>query len=197
LPLFLLRQSTEKWYEDEEVDAAEDGIEPMCSILYQFSGKCQKSLKPANSYSNSYQYNQNGNQMDQGWLQMYQSENQYLNEDLVCAYIDSLRLNTYDEQGEVILDPSISWKPSEWQKELRINRQAMSGGYKAGLVITSLAMAAVAVAAAVLHAMLARKNIPWRAKKLASVGDQTDLARQNSGILMGRSRSGAGTTPLI
>jgi hypothetical protein len=193
----LLHQSTEKWYEDEEVDAAEDGIEPMCSILYQFSGKCQKNLKPANSYSNSYQYNQNGNQMDQGWLQMYQSENQYLNEDLVCAYIDSLRLNTYDEQGEVILDPSISWKPSEWQKELRINRQAMSGGYKAGLVITSLAMAAMAVGAAVLHAMLARKNIPWRAKKLASVGDQTDLARQNSGILMGRSRSGAGTTPLI
>jgi hypothetical protein len=73
----------------------------------------------------------------------------------------------------------------------------MSGGYKAGLVITSLAMAAMAVAAAVLHGMLARKNIPWRAKKLASVGDQTDLARQNSGILMGRSRSGAGTTPLI
>lgn len=187
----------EKWYEDEEVEGAEDGIEPMCSVLYQFAGKCQKNLKPATSYSNNYQYNQNGNQMDQGWLQMYQSENQYLNEDLVCAYIDSLRLNTYDEQGEVNLDPSISWKPSEWQKELRINRQAMSGGYKAGLVITSLAMAAMAVAAAVLHGMLARKNIPWRAKKLASVGDQTDLARQNSGILMGRSRSGAGTTPLI
>jgi len=197
LAICLSSQATEKWYDEEEIDGTEEGIEPMCSILYQFSGKCQKNLKPSSTYSNNYAYSQNGNTISDANLQMYQSENQYLNEELVCAYIDSLRLNTYDEQGEVILDPSVSWRPSEWQKELRISRQAMSPGYKAGLVLTSLSMAAMAVCACVLHGMLARKNIPWKSKRAPASGDVTDLARQSSGILMGRSRSGPGSTPLI
>jgi hypothetical protein len=169
----------------------------MCSILYQFSGKCQKNLKPASTaYSNTYLYNENGNQVEESWLQMYQSENQFLNEELVCAYIDSLRLNTYDEQGDIVLDPSISWKPNDWQKELQISRKAMAPGYKAGLVFSAFAMTAMAVCACVLHGLLARKNIPWKSKRVFG-GDPTDIARQNSGILMGRSRSGPANTPLI
>ena len=168
----------------------------MCSILYQVSGKCNKKLKPNTIYSNSYYYNANGGEISDEWLQMYQSENQYLNEDAVCAYIDSLKYNTYDEEGEVILNPSVAWwNPAEWQKEIRLESHHMGAGYKAGLVLTSLAATAMAVLACVLHGMLARKNIPFRARKTGE--DPTALARQNSGILMGRSRSGPGTSPLI
>lgn len=167
-------------------------------MVYQFSGKCNKNLNAQSSvYSNQYVYNANGGEVSDSWLQMYQSENQYLNEDQVCAYIDSLKLNTYDESGEVILGSTASWSPSGWSKEIRIQRQAMSPGFKAGLVITSLAAAAMAVWACVLHGMLARKNIPWRPKRKGVEEDPTDLARQNSGIVVGRSRSGAATTPLI
>ena len=194
-----LLQLTEKWYDEEEIDGAADGIEPMCSMLYQFSGKCNKNLSPSTAYSNGYAYNSNGGQVDESWLLMYQSESQYLNEDSVCSYIDSLRYNTYDENGEVVLDPSTSWNPSSWKKEIAIQSRVMRKGMKVGLILSALAAFSMAVAALVLHGMLARKNIPWRpTRKAANAGeDPTDLARQNSGILTGRSRSAQATTPLI
>lgn len=168
-------------------------------MLYQFAGKCNKNLSPATIYSNNYAYNQNGGNVDESWLLMYQSQEQYLNEDSVCSYIDSLRYNTYDENGEVVLDPSTSWNPSNWKKELAIQSRVMQPGMKAGLVISALAFCSMAVAALVLHGMLARRNIPWRASRSnAKAGeDPTVLARQNSGILTGRSRSAQATTPLI
>jgi hypothetical protein len=189
----------EKWYEDEQVEGADTGIEPMCSMLYQFSGKCNKNLSPATNYSKNYAYNKNGGTIDEGWLLMYQSEEQYLNENSVCTFINSLRYNTYDQNGEVVLNPSTSWNPSSWQKEMAIQSRVMHKGMKAWLIVTALAAGCMAIAALVLHGMLARKNIPWRptSKGVNAGGDPTDLARQNSGILTGRSRSAQATTPLI
>jgi len=184
---------TEAWYEDEEVEGVIDGVEPMCSILYQVAGKCNKAMKTDNTYSNS-QYSRYGGDGEEEWLKMYQSQSQFENEDLVCSYIDSLKYDTYDETGEVILNPSVSW--SNLGTEIRIQRQAMRPGLKAGLVLTAIAAAGMAVAACFLHGLLARKNIPWRPKRDKGE-DPTDIARQNSGILMGRSRSGPSQTPLI
>jgi hypothetical protein len=166
-------------------------------MLYQFSGKCNKNLDSSTSYSNAYAYNANGGEVDEASLAMYQSEQQYLNEDAVCSYIDSLRFNTYDEDGEVILDPSTSWNPSSWKKEIYIQSNVMNPGLKAGLIVTGLAAFSMAMAALVLHGMLARKNIPWRPKDETSVEDPVAVARQSSGILVGRARSGPGTAPLI
>jgi len=161
----------------------------MCSILYQVSGKCNTNLNGNSAYSNKY-----SGEIDEEAIAMYQSTSQFLNEATVCSYIDSLRYNTYDESGEVIL--SQKWGGNSWAKEMRIQGEAMRPGLKAGLWITGLAALSMAVAALALHGLLARKNIPWFPKREKSE-DPTDIARQNSGILMGRSRSGPGTTPLI
>ena len=137
---------------------------------------------------------QYGGDGEEEWLQMYQSKNQFLNEEQVCGFIESIRLKTYDESGEVILDNNLSWQ--NWKQEVRIQREAMRPGLKAGLVLSALAAAGMAVYACFLHGLLARKNIPWRPKREKGE-DPTDIARQNSGILMGRSRSGPGQAPLI
>jgi hypothetical protein len=187
---------TEAWYEGEEVSGMEDGVEPMCSLLYQFSGKCNKNLNKDTIANNSKAYNSNGG-TDTDWLLMYQSEQQYLNEEAVCSYIDSLRYNTYDDTGDVILGSSTNWTAATWKKEMAIQSKVMSAGMKFGLTITALAAFSMGVAALVLHGMLARKDIPWRPTKRVRGEDPTDLARQSSGIVSGRSRSMQATTPLI
>jgi len=69
---------------------------------------------------------------------------------------------------------------------------------KAFLIITGLMVLGAAIAVGVLHGMLARKNIPWLPTgKDIDEEDPTELSRQHSGIVMGRSRSGPGTAPLI
>lgn len=177
-------------------------------MLYQYSGKCNKHLT-ATEYNyegyvanGNYQYqNQEqaqgdgyGNYADNEWKQMYQSENQAQNENAVCAYIEALTSGTYNENGEINVSGS-SWAASSL-KELYNGSRSVNGGMKAALIITSLAAAAMAVAACMLHAVLARKNIPWKPRR-SKGQDPTDLARQNSGITMGRSRSGPGNNPLL
>jgi hypothetical protein len=162
----------------------------MCSMLYQFSGKCNKNLQAASTTAAT----------GGDYTTMYQSLTQYKNEDSVCSYIDSIRYNTYDHNGEIVLDQTASWNPISWKKEMSAQSRVMSKGLKAGLIITSLAAFGMAVCALVLHGMLSRKNVPWRAIRKPGEDpfvDPTDLARQSSGIVMGRSRSGPATTPLI
>jgi hypothetical protein len=185
-------------------------------MLYQLSGKCNKNLKAVeyNYYGNNYNQNNNINNQYNGeyqdandeeaqrqnYKQMYQSQQQAANEEAVCAFIESLTSNSYNENGEVTISGSQSFfNPASWGREVQAESKAMSAGMKAALIITAFAAAFMAVAACVLHGALARKNIPWRPGARRGKGeDPTDLARQNSGITMGRSRSGpGGSAPLI
>ena len=199
-----LADETEAWYEDEEVYT----LQPMCSMLYQYAGKCNKHLTATEyhyeGYNNNANYEyQNQNQAananyqnyaDNEWKQMYQSENQAQNENAVCTFMESLNSNTYNENGEINVSGA-SW--ASWNKEFNAESKAMNAGMKAALVITALAAMAMAVTACVLHNVLARKNIPWKPRR-SKGADPTDLARQNSGITMGRSRSGVtATNPLL
>jgi hypothetical protein len=175
-------------------------------MLYQLSGKCNTHLtaKEYNSYyaaqsANNGQNGQNGYADEDQYKQMYQSQAQAENEQMVCAFIDSLNSNTYDENGNVFFDQTWAqqWSnPSSWSREFQIESQAMSPGSKAFLILSALATASMAICACWLHGSLARKNIPWRPRR-GKGDDPTDLARQNSGILMGRSRSGPASAPLI
>ena len=203
----LSEEEQQAWYEGEEVYT----LEPMCSMLYQYAGKCNKHLTAteynyngyvANAnyqYQNQYQdqNNQNGysDYANNEWKQMYQSENQAQNENAVCSFLESLSSNTYNENGEINVSGA-SW--ASWNRDF--DSRAMNGAMKAALIVTALAAMAMAVTACVLHNVLARKNIPWKPRR-SKGADPTDLARQNSGITMGRSRSGAtgatGTNPLL
>ena len=49
----------QQWYEDEDVEDEE--IEPMCSMLYQLSGKCNSNLKVTEFYNYNYNSNYNAN----------------------------------------------------------------------------------------------------------------------------------------
>lgn len=171
-----------KWYEDEDYD--QEQIDPMCSMLYQLSGKCNTEMP---TYGNDAQGNYYNGQDD--WEQMYQSEQQKANEQAVCSFVESLKSNTYDENGEVVLTNS-AWKnPNQWGSEFQAESRALSGGLKAAISLLTIAVAVMGVWACFLHGTLARKNIPWRPRRKAGE-DPTDIARQNSGIVMGRSRSG-------
>ena len=203
----LSEEEQQAWYEGEEVYT----LEPMCSMLYQYAGKCNKHLTAteynyngyvANAnyqYQNQYQdqNNQNGysDYANNEWKQMYQSENQAQNENAVCSFLESLSSNTYNENGEINVSGA-SW--ASWNRDF--DSRAMNGAMKAALIVTALAAMAMAVTACVLHNVLARKNIPWKPRR-SKGADPTDLARQTSGITMGRSRSGAtgatGTNPLL
>lgn len=217
---FFILQQSQPWYEDEVVYA----LEPMCSMLYQFAGKCNKHLEATEYETEKQSSNQNnadtddayaaavagddaaGRKLDEeewveeevidddeDWKQMYQSENQAQNEDAVCSFIESLVSNTYNEKGEVTLSGG-QWSTSA--AEFLAESRAMNAGLKAALCITALATLAMAVAACFIHNTLARKNIPWKPRRSKGT-DPTEMARQNSGITMGRSRSGPGNNPLL
>jgi hypothetical protein len=191
------------WYEGEQVF----DLEPMCSMLYQFAGKCNKHLN-ATEYKQTqeednyayeqYQASASGNndgssqeQYEYQYKQMYQSLAQSHNEKAVCSFIESLTSNTYNEHGEVSAFDSFSYG---WKGALKAPQ--MDSGILAGLIITSMLAVSMGIAACVLHGALARKNIPWKPRR-SKGEDPTDIARQNSGITMGRSRSGVGVNPLL
>jgi hypothetical protein len=214
-------QGEEIWYEDEEVYF----LEPMCSMLYQYSGKCNRNLSAktytyggynannannanngnaaemdaeGNAWNGGNQYNQYGNG---DWAQMYQSQQQQRNEEAVCSFIDSVTSGTYGENGEIAVSSNI-WSLQSWSNAGSISEQSrnMSPGMKAGLAITALATLIMAITACVLQGLIARKsnaNNSWAPARRSKDMDPTDLARQNSGITMGRSRSGTGAAPLI
>ena len=195
---FVLSQEDQsmQWYEDEDVDD-DDNIEPMCSMLYQLSGKCNKELTLGEYYNYNPNYNAYGEEGE--WDQMYQSEQQAANEENVCSFIESLRSNTYDENGQVMLESADVWKnPTAWGREFEAESRALGGGKKFALSLLALSCAVMGVWACFLHGTLARKNIPWHPRRKKG-DDPTEIARQHSGIVMGRSRSGpgSGAAPLI
>ena len=128
----------------------------------------------------------------------------------MCNFIDNLQTQKYDEYGEIITDKSqvksgyvIDFAGTNWrdvdQVKAQAERSGVTSGQAVGLAITIAACLVMGVWACCLHSTLARKNIPWRPKR-GKLTEPTDITRQNSGIVMGRSRSGmsAGkSAPLI
>lgn len=179
------------------------GIADVCGVLYEYSAKCNKQLS---------------NWMGQGFSEMYLSQEQQQNEELVCNFIDNLQANAYNEYGEIVLDSNrntansfsnINWRDTQKMNQVR-KAMGITGGQIAALLIMAFACIGMAVWACLLHGNLARKNIPWRPKfnrnkkSVAQPTNIADITRNNSGIVMGRSRSGplggapsGKTTPLI
>jgi hypothetical protein len=180
------------WYENEESEGVESGLNPMCAMLYQYSGKCNANLNnyAASSVDSYYTYNDDGDGQT-NYNQMYQSEAQEANQEAVCSFINMLTSQTYSDTGEIILTNDFS---RNWRKELAIQSAYMSAGMKAGLILSAFAVAVMVIWAAMLHGTLARKNIPWRPRRGKASADATEFSRNQSGIVVGRNN---GTSPLL
>lgn len=187
------------YYKKQQQSFAKSGVADVCGALYTYSAKCNKHLT-----QNNNNYGQD-NMFDYS----YGSSNQELNEETVCNFIDNLQTQKYDEWGDVVLDQSqiktgyvIDFAGTNWRDVDQVKAQAeksgVTVGQAVGLAITMAACLVMAVWACCLHSTLARKNIPWRPKR-GKLTEPTDINRQNSGIVMGRSRSGMSgkNAPLI
>lgn len=188
------------YYKKQQQGFARSGIADVCGALYTYAAKCNKHLNTNNQNSN------NNNNL---FSYSYGSYNQESNEETVCNFIDNLQSQKFDESGDVITDGSvrkngyvIDFAGTNWRDVDQVKAQAERSGVTAGqavaLAITMAACLVMGVWACCLHSTLARKNIPWRPKRGKNI-DPTDISRQNSGIVMGRSRSGMSgkNAPLI
>jgi hypothetical protein len=117
---------------------------------------------------------------------------------VVCNFITNLIAGTYDETGEIIIDAnswvfnSSNWKSqAEYLKEYNLLKSQVTSKQIAGLVLGAIGCLSLWIWACCLHSALTKKNISWRPRRGKHAYDD-DLSRQNSGIVMGRSRSGPG-----
>jgi hypothetical protein len=182
------------WYENEAVDGYSEGLNPMCAMLYTYSGKCNTNM---NSYDaqtiSNYYANANNDENGNGgnYNQMYQSQAQEENEEAVCSFLNMINSNTYSDDGYIVLT-------NDWTKNVRREFadqvSAMDTGMKAGLILSALAVVGMIIWAAMLHGTLSRKNIPWRPRRGKASSDATQFSRAQSGIVVGRHN---GTAPLI
>jgi hypothetical protein len=180
------------WYENEETEGVAEGLNPMCAMLYEYSGKCNANLNSYAAYSidSYYSYDGDGNGDGQTYNQMYQSEAQEENESAVCSFINMLTSQTYSDNGEIILTSNFK----NWRKEIGIQSAYVSAGMRAGLVFSALAVVVMVIWAAMLHGTLSRKNIPWRPRRGKASAEAAEFSRNQSGIVVGRNN---GTSPLI
>jgi hypothetical protein len=187
-------------YKKQQQMFAKSGIADVCGALYTYAAKCNKHMTQSSNWygdQNVFQYS-------------FGSDNQEANEETVCNFIDNLQTQKYDEYGDVVVDQSqlkkngyvIDFAGTNWRDMDQVKAQAektgVTAGQAVGLAITMAAFMVMAVWACCLHSTLARKNIPWRPKR-GKLTEPTDISRQNSGIVMGRSRSGMSgkNAPLI
>jgi len=169
---------------------SDTGISDVCGALYTYAAKC-----------NSHFYNY------QSSVDSYGSSQQVANEEQACNFIDNMQSRKYNEYGEIVLDESgvtmdmskvNLFSPSSLTAEA--TRAGVTGGQIAWLFLLGIACAGMLGYGVVLHKSLMDNNIPWRPRR-GELSEPTDLNRQNSGIVMGRSRSGMGMSgknaPLI
>jgi hypothetical protein len=112
----------------------------------------------------------------------------------VCNFIDNIVGGKYDESGDIIIDV-YKYNISDWKNTNQyINaynqaKKDVSAGQVAGLVLSILGCFFMCIYACILHASLKQKGLQWRPRRGKNT-DPTAISRQNSGIVMGRSRSG-------
>jgi len=172
------KEQSNIWDETASDNSDNDQVSEVCELLYSSSAKCHKNYYSAQEAS-------------------YNSQQQSDNENMVCNFISNLQSGSYDETGDIVLDAN-SWffntsnwrSSSEYAKQYNNVRAKVSPAQIAALVLVATACLLMWIWACCLHGALSKKNISWRPRRGKHAYDE-DLSRQNSGIVMGRSRSGA------
>lgn len=150
------------------------GVVAMCSALYTVSAQCNMNMNNFESISK------------------YMSQYELDQESRYCAFIENIIYGAYDESGEIVLQAD-QFDFTDWKNPKQYKKLRMSLGQALGLSASIILCVALAATAAVTNRALTRQSTPWKPKRMTD----SALARQNSGIVMGRSRSGPGAAPLI
>lgn len=106
-------------------DDSAGGTNELCSYLYDGAAKCES------------QYG-----MDNYWKNYAYFSNQYVQEDLVCDFIDSLGSGTYDQYGEIVLSGT------------SVDSKVATGGQQFCMVLFVLGTIGIGVYATQLKAQL-------------------------------------------
>jgi hypothetical protein len=96
------------WYEGEEVEGADTGVNPLCSILYERAGKCNRHMDTTDVYNfasdgNSGQYQEQNEDENKNEEEEYVDQAHFGSEQEVCHFIDSLSPKPNDDLSRGIL----------------------------------------------------------------------------------------------
>ena len=159
--------------------ASQGEIADICDAVFMQSARCDKTL------SKWWQRKRDANYAESNALQ-----------DLSCEFIDNMRMGKYDTEGNVIMDANRLYNEDGAQG---INGNLYVQEYGQGLaevspmqifflVLTISACAILAAWSSTLHKSLTKGGLKWKPNR--GVGAEEDeIARQSSGILVGRSQS--------
>ncbi|KAL7462349.1 hypothetical protein ACHAXS_002730 [Conticribra weissflogii] len=169
-----------------------DEINELCENLYLTSARCDKHYRSYSSKTKNEKY------YDKALM------------DLSCDFIDSVVEGNFDEDGFVIIDEangrnylsnnntgatSSFLKNNLYYQEYGHYIEEVTPMQVFGLVASILAVVILGLWSAALHKSLTKNGTAWRPRRginsanAAGVTDPVDISRQNSGIVMGRSRS--------
>ena len=154
-------------------ETTQDGIVAMCSALYSGSAQCNMNM---NNFAT---------------ISRYMSQYELDLEARYCAFIENIVYGAYDESGEILLHPE-SFDFNDWRNPKQYKKLRMAPIQAIGLSLSIILCVALFAAAAVTNRSLTRSSSPWKPQR-----SDVSVSRQNSGIVLGRSRSGPGTAPLI
>lgn len=158
-------------------DDAEDNddISEICENLYGYAAKCNRHIGSATE--NSYQSHQ-------------QADNEYA----VCSYISSVVTGSYDEYGYIYIDSSDYSSDNKYNAYAKsaIRKDVVTGSQALSLVFFSVVLLIVTVKAALVRFEVEQK-LGFSPSSREPLGKQ-DFRRQDSGIMMCRSKSNIDTS---
>ena len=111
----------------------------------------------------------------------------------VCYYIQNV-LQGYDEYGEIYLDNSfhVGGETSSAQNLSQFSSVEVTPLQIVGILFSVLLCVALAGYSCYLHRAIMKKA-PWRPNRGGAAAVAGQISRQNSGIVIGRSRSSGST----
>jgi len=158
-------------WEELDADADEDSVSEICETLYYDAAKCNRNYK----YFDAGVYGGYGN----GGLE------QSMTDDLVCSFILNV-LSGYDESGEIYVGSGFFSNNSARANEF--TQPSLSSGQVFGIILSVFGCIGLAGYSCYLHRAIMKKA-PWRPNRGGVAALAGQISRQNSGIVIGRSRS--------
>jgi hypothetical protein len=127
------------WYAGEEVEGVDTGINPLCSILYERAGKCNRHMDATDAYNfasdgSSGQYQEQNEEENKNEEEEYVDQAQFGSEQEACHIIDSLRPKHPNELSRGILiglifiaAAAVAMAGFAWRQKRKVTERCSSG----------------------------------------------------------------------